>query len=467
MAGVAGKNPVEIIDWISSGVHPPGWLLVADQWVNIAGVSEGAMRYLSAMFTALALALLYRWALDMGSRRFALLTVLVLGCIPFFVFYTHELRPYPALLMSSIGLMLTFFRWVQRPSRLLAILYILFGVFGLYSHYFAAYTILAQIVFFVLFVPWNRQRYIRTFGLWVAIGVCFLPWVTAIIRGFTETYSGGIFYALPTNAAGLQLVFERMTLQPAALALILVVVGVVLATPISKERLDQPIRWQTNWRKVYVLLLILSIVGLAFLLNLLIRNVTARNLISILAPLAVVVAWGLCHLPRGARWAAVIVLVLSSIGSYQRYEVNQPYREIAETIAVEYEPGDPIVTEVQGAWRWLQSIPLYLLHHLPGGARFDHMAHVIDDVDQYFKFNGDPPYNIPNFITTADETVPIVEQVIGEHERLWLVTAGEATELGMTLHEWIDTRYVMVGNVTVAEGYPLAPWCDTISSHSS
>jgi len=95
----------QTVQWLAvEGFHPPGWRLVATAWVKQFGMAEPMARYMSTLFTLLTLAVVFRLGADLFDRQVGLIAVLIIGMLPFFHFFSHELRPYSALVLCVAGM---------------------------------------------------------------------------------------------------------------------------------------------------------------------------------------------------------------------------------------------------------------------------------------------------------------------------------------------------------------------------
>ena len=458
--GILQKTPTEIVQWTSAGVHPPGWLLIVNAWIEIFGPDENITRILSTLFTAITLAFTFRPSRDIMPRLSGFVAVLLLGSAPFVLFYSHELRPYALLLACSVGMQVAFLRWLRKPTFKPALIYVSIAVLGVYAHYFATYVVLAQAIFVLLFVR-NRIIQLKAFGLFAAVALSLLGWVLPILNSFTQSYSGGIYYALPTNVAGLQQLHALMQIRPIPIGIFLTLLA-IFAPYASKRRNRQTDAddgmLRTSWRKWYALTLFMAILLISMGINLGIRNVTPRNLIIIMPLLAFIGTMGIFSLPSRARIIILFMIPVASLASYQRLHPALPYQEMTAYISETYQPDSVIITEVNPAWRWLLTIPYYFMDRLPGGASKENMAHLIEPAEEqvFYSAQPDQPDNLVNFINdTTPESVAMLDQVTGESEQLWYVQAGEETSLQADMLDWLRLRYFPIRDEAWTEGYPL------------
>ncbi len=75
-------------------VHPPGFFAALHLWMDAAGRSEFALRYLSVAFSVLTAALLIRFGREMINRRAGLWAGFLAAISPFYIAYAQEVRMY-------------------------------------------------------------------------------------------------------------------------------------------------------------------------------------------------------------------------------------------------------------------------------------------------------------------------------------------------------------------------------------
>ena len=339
-AGVV-LNAAETAQWIAQQAsHPAGWRILAVYWVKLAGVTEGATRWLSALCAMLTLALVYRLGADLFDRRTGLTALFLLGTAPFFIFYMREFRPYALLALTSAGLLLSFLRWVRRPTFARALLFVAFGVIALQTHYFAAYILAGQVIAFPLLVRWDRGRYLRALGLFAAIALSFAAWLLPVLHRFM--FRGGKTYAAPSNWDTLALIHDELQIAPLALGELLLIAALLLPVGLwGRSRGEATLfRGGEAWRKRYVLLVPLIALTAAFIANAWMSSITTRNLIILLPPLAVLLAFALRRMPWQAQVAVVALVALPALKDFRAYRESVPYKETVAFVAPNYQPGD-------------------------------------------------------------------------------------------------------------------------------
>jgi len=169
-------------------VHPPGYFMALHLWMDIAGMREFALRYLSVAASLLSVALLVRFGRDIGpgEKRGVWAAYLCGGLaalLPLYVAYAQEVRMYA--MVTCLALLAAYAQWriLFRGSvaRRWWVVYVLATVAGLYTHYFCLFLIAFQGVAWLAWVavapdaPRRRRRLSAWIGSQLAVLVLFAP----------------------------------------------------------------------------------------------------------------------------------------------------------------------------------------------------------------------------------------------------------------------------------------------------
>lgn len=178
--------------------HPVASYALQGAWVKLAGHAEYALRFTSAWFGVLAVALVYRLARRLGlGRRVAALAAALLAISPYAIWHSQDAAMYSmslALTLASTVLMLE--ALAQTPQRMVRIVrwaaYVAVTWLALQTHICAAHIIVAQNVFIVGRAIANRAER-RHLAPWLAAQAATLllclPWLIAARASLTP-YAG-------------------------------------------------------------------------------------------------------------------------------------------------------------------------------------------------------------------------------------------------------------------------------------
>jgi hypothetical protein len=235
------------------------WWITMWFWQRIAGISEFTLRYHSILLSMLTLSVVYRIGCDwFGSARYGWFAVLLVSVNSYFFIYALEARMYALAMLTTVLSMRAFYGWLTKRTGQTAALYGLSIAAMMYTHYYMAFVVLAQIVYFALFHLLNFKL-VRQ-GL-IAASAALLAWLPGILIIYNQlefirfASRGGLDIPTdPTNAETLYALTQVSTSGWTWLYLIIITIGLVLL-----------------WRKVgYRLILLWLIVapGLVLLGNL-------------------------------------------------------------------------------------------------------------------------------------------------------------------------------------------------------
>ena len=187
------KTPPEIVQWMAGDVHPPGWRLFADFWVDHFGMTEPVTRWSSQLINLLTFALVFQLSRQLIDRRAAFYAVAILGVYGFAANGMYEFRPYAMLVALTTGLHLVFYRWLIKPKPALMIVYVLLGMAAVYTHFYAFFVFSAHAFFLLLFRRFQRKVYLNTVLMWVFIALSFSAWIVPLLGVILGPFSGGYY----------------------------------------------------------------------------------------------------------------------------------------------------------------------------------------------------------------------------------------------------------------------------------
>ena len=125
--------------------HPVGSYLLQGAWWSAAGHSEFALRFLSAWFGALSVALLYRLGRELGfGRAPATLGAALLAVSPYAIWHSQDARMYSISMALTLASTVLLVAALRRERRWLWAGYVGVSWAALHIHYFAAFVLLAH-----------------------------------------------------------------------------------------------------------------------------------------------------------------------------------------------------------------------------------------------------------------------------------------------------------------------------------
>ena len=152
-------------------------------WTYIAGTSEFALRFPSAIFSTLTIPVLYLLGAKLFDRRTGAVAAAMMTVNLTAIGYAQEARSY-ALLVLLVAVSAWFFvRALRRPSLGNCAGYAVFGALGVYAHLFAILVLPAEWISLWLFKP-GRKAMVRLTASAIIFGLLALPnFAVAIAHG--------------------------------------------------------------------------------------------------------------------------------------------------------------------------------------------------------------------------------------------------------------------------------------------
>ena len=188
--------------------HPVASYFVQKTWMALAGDSEFALRFTSAWFSVLAVALILRLARALNFTKFsALLAAALLALSPYAIWHAQDARMYSMSLALTLASTWLAVEWLRLPCRRWAVAYMATSWLALHTHYFAAFVLIAQNLFvfvFVVVVTWvashlgsgitrkrpaHPRRLLSWLSLQFLVALFYLPWLLRA-RSILSGYSG-------------------------------------------------------------------------------------------------------------------------------------------------------------------------------------------------------------------------------------------------------------------------------------
>lgn len=183
----------ELISRTAVDVHPPLYYILVKSWAVVFGSSILALRSFSVVCAALSIAGAYLFtAQAFRSKRAGLFAAALLAFSPWTIAYAWEARMYTLGMVLAIFSSLALFIGIRKQSFFWFAVYGLLAAAFMYTHYYALFTILAQILAVSAIILWQTKARIgeiahtRIFwGMLLSVFVAFLifaPWLPEFMQ---------------------------------------------------------------------------------------------------------------------------------------------------------------------------------------------------------------------------------------------------------------------------------------------
>jgi mannosyltransferase len=351
-----------IIEGAAGDIHPPLYYLLLKLWRAAFGESEGALRALSAVCSALTIPFAYLIGYSF-SQRTGWLSAFLLAGMPFAVYYAQEARMYALLaLCAAISTWaLIALRSQPKQAKGLSLVYVLATAAGLWTHYAYPFVTLAQAIAVVIWLV--QQRNPAALGRYVALNAAalglYLPWLPIALRQAANWGVASAPYALADAIAEICRTLIVGTTLPAAeaglpLALFGAALGIgLLAGDLASSA--QRILMGTLLVLPAALLLVLGIYREAYLKFLLVSVLPVCVLAARGCDLLASAAERLMHRPGWIAPSLAALLLAGVAPSLNNLYHNQAYarddyRGIQRLIAADRRPDDAVLFLAPNQW---------------------------------------------------------------------------------------------------------------------
>ncbi len=178
-------------------VHPPGYYLILHMVQRVSD-TEFALRLPSAVAGVLSLLVIYLLGRRIWSDREGLIAAALMAVVWAPIRYSQEARSYALLMlvtMLSIWAWMTMLREIERKGRVTleqALWYVLPAAGLMYLHYFGVLMVGLQALGAGAFALRKRHRQgslSHLAGIYVAIGLIYLPWMGNFFEDLTQSKS--------------------------------------------------------------------------------------------------------------------------------------------------------------------------------------------------------------------------------------------------------------------------------------
>jgi mannosyltransferase len=355
--GIAERPLTDIPGILQLDGSPPLYYMLLNVWMDVAGRSEEAVRWLSVLCTLIAVPVAWWAARGLFGTRAAWIAAVIAATNPFLTQFGQEGRMYALLALLSLVASAAYGRafvwrsrgWAAGCAMALAAMF--------YTHNWALFFGAAcGIVWLYLLYRAEERRELVVLGA-IAFGgalALYLPWLPTLL--YQVAHTGAPWSEAPTFVSLLSTPV-RLLGDFAVIALLLV--GAAGLVALGRR---SPAAW--------LLAIALLTVVLAWLSSQLSPAWAQRYLAVAVGPLLLAVAAGLAHAGRLGIAALIVGAALGAADPAPDDKSN--VRDVAETIAPSLRDGDLVIATQP------EQVPV-LAYYLPEGVRFATLTGAVRD----------------------------------------------------------------------------------------
>ncbi len=326
--------------------HTPGYFLLLQNWMRVAGDVDFSIRFFSVFFGVLSVGLFFVVGQRLFSPRVGALAALLAAVNPFAVYYSQEARMYSQVLAFGTAALYWFARAYAQPQRRAYwIAHAAALAAALYTHYYAFALPLAEGVW-IMVERGGRTRARLTLWLLSIAGavILFLPWTPLMPRLFIpRTWPGPIDPTIfPAQVWAVFLAGATMPDEAAPVLFFLAAALLAYSILIARKS------WQG---RLLIIFLIVPLVGILILLTLRRNGIFVRYLTILLPAFILLIALGLeraMRLRPPLTYGGLALCSMLAVLSLQNYYFDGHYsrpdwRDAARWLTAKGRPGDVIL----------------------------------------------------------------------------------------------------------------------------
>lgn len=173
-----------VLNLVAQDVHVPFYHVLLHYFQIIFGNDIYVARMMSLVFFALLIPAVYALASYVYDRKVGIFAALLVTISPFLSWYGSEARMYSLLALLTVLHQLMFIKIYREGKPAHWLLFTLTAVLGIYTHYFFAFILLCDVIFFLLyrhnFAAKNAFRKFILSGSVVAMAIA--PWLYYVYK---------------------------------------------------------------------------------------------------------------------------------------------------------------------------------------------------------------------------------------------------------------------------------------------
>jgi mannosyltransferase len=164
---------------VGQDVHVPLYHVLLHYWQTLFGNDIFTARMMSLVFFILTIPVVYMMAAYVYNRKVGLFAALLITISPFLSWYGSEARMYSLLALITVLHQFAFIKLYREGKSVHWVWFTITAIIGIYTHYFFAFILLCDVVFYLLFRKnFTPKKALRKFLLAAGIvAAAIAPWL--------------------------------------------------------------------------------------------------------------------------------------------------------------------------------------------------------------------------------------------------------------------------------------------------
>lgn len=318
-----------MINLVAQDVHVPLYHVLLHYWQLLFGNDIFTARMMSLVFFVATIPATYYLAAYAFNKKIGLFAALLVTISPFMDWYGSEARMYSMLAFFAVIHQVFFIKLLREGKSADWVWYVITAVLGIYTHYFFAFVLLAEALFFLF----ARKQFVakkafRKFMITAAIVVAAIaPWLWYVYKlgtasntqpNLIEPTSVDLFNTYAQFIFG----FQVDALNTIIISLWPIVVLLAFFGLQKNHRTPREVIF-------FVTAAVVPVLG-AFLISVTVRPFfQSRYLIVALPALLIFIAWALSVYGKkvGLLLQSLLVVIILSLFTVQAINPNTPVKE--------------------------------------------------------------------------------------------------------------------------------------------
>ena len=340
----------------AADVHPLFYYFSLHLWMEVAGDSVFAARFLSLFFGIATIPVVYQIAKLLFDRRAAIAAALIVALAPFHIAYSQESRMYAQLGFWSVLALYGFLRYWHGGHVRWWWVFVFAGVGALYSHNLSAavFVVLGAWVIFDALRTRMLHLLRATLLAGVAILVLWLPWLVFVPSQFGKIEQA-YWVPPPTVATLIQTLlvfaFDFDNAAPPSILLPLLLFGALLIPALITFEVVRRARGFdqiTRTRLAFVVTMAVAPIALLFTISQWHSVYIIRGLMPAFLWYVILFGWTLARMPHRAgeiaalAFGAIALVTLPAYYTYAKFP-RSPFEQADQALRAQLLPDDAIV----------------------------------------------------------------------------------------------------------------------------
>ncbi|MEO8088342.1 MAG: glycosyltransferase family 39 protein [Bacteroidota bacterium] len=187
--------------------NPPFYFILLHCWCKVFGITENAVRSMSAVFSIASVLLLFYFARKNLSLATAIFVSLIFSLSNQHLFYAQETRNYALVFLLTLISAIYYSKLFSEGKIKSLIFLTLINILLIYTHYIAGFLVACEGIVALIFFRSHRKFFFQILLSCILVILMMVPWISNVLKHIPE--EGKFWLQKPTfyNFKGLYIDF--------------------------------------------------------------------------------------------------------------------------------------------------------------------------------------------------------------------------------------------------------------------